>query len=247
MSIAVISDVHGVLPALEAVLSQPEVAAADLIVSCGDVAAGPQPIEVLDRLAALGDRVRYVSGNADREIIDWYPGTTADYPDEVTPWAASVIGEHRRAWMASWPHDLTLEVDGLGEVYFCHGTPRRDDEVVVVDSRPQYWRDIQQDLPATVSTMVVGNTHMPFARLAGNRMVVNPGSVGMPYGPPGAYWALLGPGVTLRRTALDADTVCAQVTAASHFPGAQRFTHEYLRGRYGDFDALEVFAPRDGR
>ncbi|GLZ78812.1 phosphoesterase [Actinorhabdospora filicis] len=246
MSIAVISDVHGVAPALEAVLSQPEVATAEVIVCCGDVAAGPQPTQVLDRLAALGDRVRYVSGNADREMADWHPGTTAAYPDEVTPWAASVISAEHRAWMASWPHDLTLTVDGLGEVYFCHATPRRDDEVIVVDSRPDLWTQIQRQLPATVSTMVIGNTHMPFARLAGNRMIVNPGSVGMPYGPPGAYWALLGPGIQLRRTPLDADTVCAQV-ATSPFPGATRFAEEYLRGAYSDFDALAVFGPRDGR
>lgn len=247
MSIAVISDVHGVLPALEAVLAEPEVASAELIVCCGDVAAGPQPVEVLDRLAGLGDRVRYVSGNADREMVTWFPGTAQEYPDEVTPWAASVIGEERRAWMASWPAGLTLFVEGLGEVFFCHGTPRRDDEVVVVDSRPAYWREIQAGLGEGVSTMVVGNTHMPFARLAGNRMVVNPGAVGMPYGPPGAYWALLGPGVALRRSDLDADVVCAQVIASSSYPGVEAFTDDYLRGRYGDFDALEVFAPRDGR
>ena len=51
--VAVLSDIHGVLPALEAVLAEPDVAAADLIVLTGDLAAGPQPVEVLDRLAAL--------------------------------------------------------------------------------------------------------------------------------------------------------------------------------------------------
>ncbi|MEU7865037.1 metallophosphoesterase, partial [Nonomuraea sp. NPDC049141] len=67
--VAVLSDIHGALPALEAVLAEPDVAAADLIVLTGDIAAGPQPVEVLDVLAGLGDRARWVRGNADRELV----------------------------------------------------------------------------------------------------------------------------------------------------------------------------------
>lgn len=247
MPIAVLADVHGVLPALDAVLAEPDVAAADHIVVCGDVAAGPQPAAVLDRLAALGERVAYIRGNADRELADWFPGTTTEFPDEVSPWAAAQLSDAQRAWMRSWPATLTLPVDGLGEVVFCHATPRDDTEMLLVDSRPARFTEVFADLPDTVSTVVCGHTHMPFVRLAGNRTVVNPGAVGMPYGPPGAYWALLGPGVSLRRTPLDADDVCAQVRASSGFADVERWTDEYLRGRYGDFDALEVFAPLDGR
>ena len=64
-SVAVLSDVHGVLPVLDAVLAEPDVAAADLIVVTGDHASGPQPVEVLDRLVGLGDRCVLVRGNAD--------------------------------------------------------------------------------------------------------------------------------------------------------------------------------------
>lgn len=233
MTIAVLADVHGVLPALDAVLAEPDVTAADHIVVCGDVAAGPQPTAVLDRLAALGERV---VGGTDRE-----------FPDEVSPWAAARLSDGQREWMRSWPATLTLPVDGLGEVLFCHATPRDDTETILVDSRPARFAEVFADLPATVTTVVCGHTHMPFVRLAGNRTVVNPGAVGMPYGPPGAYWALLGPGVSLRRTPLDADAVCAQVQAGSGFAGVARWTDEYLRGRYSDLDALEVFAPLDGR
>ena len=61
-SVAVLSDTHGVLPAVDAVLAEPAVAAADRIVVTGDIAAGPQPIAVLDRLLELGDRVTLVRG-----------------------------------------------------------------------------------------------------------------------------------------------------------------------------------------
>jgi len=67
--VAVLSDVHGVLPVLQAVLAEPEVAAADLVVVTGDHASGPEPAAVLDRLLALGERVLLVRGNADRELV----------------------------------------------------------------------------------------------------------------------------------------------------------------------------------
>lgn len=67
--VVVLSDVHGVLPVLDAVLAEPEVAAADLVVVTGDHAAGPQPVEVLDRLLALGNRALLVRGNADRDLV----------------------------------------------------------------------------------------------------------------------------------------------------------------------------------
>ncbi|WP_240759917.1 metallophosphoesterase family protein, partial [Phytoactinopolyspora endophytica] len=69
MSVAVLSDIHGALPALEAVLAEPDVAAAECIVVTGDIAAGPLPVETLDLLVSLGNRVVWVRGNADRELV----------------------------------------------------------------------------------------------------------------------------------------------------------------------------------
>ena len=69
-SVAVLSDVHGALPVLEAVLAEPDVASADLVVVCGDHAAGPMPVETLDALVALGERAVLVRGNADRELVE---------------------------------------------------------------------------------------------------------------------------------------------------------------------------------
>ena len=76
-TVAVLSDVHGVLPALEAVLAEPPVAAADVVVVTGDHTWGPQPAEVLDRLVALGDRAVLVRANADRELLQMSRASTS--------------------------------------------------------------------------------------------------------------------------------------------------------------------------
>ncbi|MCX4389038.1 metallophosphatase family protein [Micromonospora peucetia] len=243
--VAVLSDIHGALPALEAVLAEPDVAAADLIVLTGDIAAGPQPVEVLDVLAGLGDRACWVRGNADRELVEARAGRPSRI--DVSNWAAEQLRDDQVARLAALPLTVTMEIGGLGPVLFCHATPRDDEEVVLVDSRMERWTEVLADVPAEVGTVVCGHTHMPFTRLADRRLIVNPGSIGMPYGGPGAFWALLGPGVHLRRTPFDVDAACARVAAESGFPDAAAWADEYLRSQHSDADALAVFAPRDGR
>jgi predicted phosphodiesterase len=152
------------------------------------------------------------------------------------------------ALLAGQPHPVVLEVDGFGPVAFCHGTPRDDDEVVLVDTRRERWAEVFADLPDEVRTVVCGHTHMPFTRLAGRRLVVNPGSVGMPYGRAGGHWALLRDGgVSLRRTEIDVDAAAAAVVAASAYPDRANWADEYIRAQSSDADAIAAFGPRDGR
>ena len=94
-SAAVLSDVHGVLPALEAALAVPAVRDAERVVVTGDHAAGPQPVAVLDRLLALGDRVVLVRGNADRELVSLVDGQDVAVPDPIAPWAAAELATRR--------------------------------------------------------------------------------------------------------------------------------------------------------
>ncbi|MDP9027870.1 MAG: metallophosphatase family protein [Actinomycetota bacterium] len=242
--VAVLSDIHGVLPALDAVLAEPAVRTADLIVVTGDHASGPQPTAVLDRLLELGDRARLVRGNADRELVALRRGEELEIPDDVTPWAAAELSGAHLELLAGLPHPLSLEVDGFGEVLFCHGTPRDDAEVVLVDSRMSRWREAFADVPDTVRTVVCGHTHMPFVRTVDRRLVVNPGSVGMPYGQPGAHWAMLrGGAVELHRTLVDVDAAIAAITRDSSFPGSTQWCDDYLRKPPSDAEALAAFAP----
>ena len=244
--VAVLSDIHGALPALEAVLAEPDVRAADAVVLTGDLAAGPLPVETLDLLESLGDRAVWVRGNADREMVRIVAGA-ADVPYPESVWAAGQLRAEQVARLAALPLSVTREVAGLGRVLFCHATPRDDEEVVLVDSRLERWADVFSTLSETVSTVVCGHTHMPFVRLVDRRLVVNPGSVGMPYGAGGAHWALLGGGVSLRRTAYDAEAACARIVAESTYPGAAAWADEYVRHQHSDAEAVTAFGPRDGR
>ncbi|MFJ9159966.1 metallophosphoesterase family protein [Streptomyces griseoviridis] len=216
--VAVLSDIHGVLPALEAVLAEPDVSDADRIVLTGDITAGPQPAQVLDLLTSLGDRVSWISGNADRELLEYRRGHRGTIPDPIAPWAAEQLRDDHLDLLDSLPRSLSLSVDGLGKVLFCHATPRDDEEVVLVDSRLDRWREVFEGLDADLRTVVCGHTHMPFVRLAHGRLVINPGSIGMPYGRTGAHWALLGPGVELRTTHFNLHAAATRLRQDSSYP-----------------------------
>jgi predicted phosphodiesterase len=235
-----------VLPVLEAVLAEPDVRAADHVVVTGDLVSGPMPSETLDALTALGERVVLVRGNADREVVGVARGEACEHPESV--FAAAALRADQVELLDALPHPLLASVAGFGDVVFCHGSPRDDDEVVLVDTRLERWAEAFADLPDSVRTVCCGHTHMPFARLVDRRLVVNPGSIGMPYGRVGGAWALLRDGqVSLRHTEVDVDAVCARVVAESAYPDARAWADEYVRGEHSDAVALTVFAPRDGR
>lgn len=245
-SVAVLSDVHGVLPVLDAVLAEPDVAAAELLVVTGDHAAGPLPVEVLDRLVGLGQRALLVRGNADRELVGLAQGGNSEHPE--SRWAAAQLRTDQLRLLDGLPHPVRVEVDGFGPVVFCHGTPRDDEEVVLVDTRLERWAEAFAGLAPDERTVVCGHTHMPFLRLVDRRLVVNPGSIGMPYGRPGGSWALLRGGqVELRHTDVDVDAAVADVVRRSTYPDRRAWAEEYLRAANSDADALRAFAHRDGR
>jgi predicted phosphodiesterase len=237
--VAVLSDIHGVLPALEAVLAEPEVRAADRIVLTGDLAAGPMPVPTLDLLASLGERAVWVRGNGDRALVE-------GHPDPGATWAAAQLRPDQKDRLAALPLTVTLDVAGLGPTLFCHATPRHDEEYVLVDTPMARWQEALSTVDGSITTVVCGHTHMPFVRLVDRRLVVNPGSVGMPYGSVGAHWALLGPGtgVALRRTAYDIEAACARIAAGSGYPDAAGWADVYLHARASDAEALAAFHAR---
>jgi diadenosine tetraphosphatase ApaH/serine/threonine PP2A family protein phosphatase len=196
MTVAAIYDVHGNLPALDAVLAEVE---ADTIVFGGDLVWGPWPAETLRRARALGDRALFLRGNWERGVVERV--------DESAAWVADRLTAEERELLASWPLTLTVHVDGLGETLFCHATPRSDEELVSHASSEARWRDVLADV--TQRTVICGHTHIQFDHVAAGVRVVNPGSVGNPTGAAAAYWASLGPDVALRRTAYDAAATSA--------------------------------------
>jgi predicted phosphodiesterase len=200
LRVATLYDVHGHLAALEAVLAEvPDDAA---IVVGGDVAAGPFPSESLERLRELGDRVRWLRGNADRELT---PGESGLAPAEVLDWVRDRLSAEQIAFLHGLPPTLELEVEGLGRVLFCHATPLND--VDVFTERTPEERVAPQFAHLGVDLVVCGHTHMQFVRPIADVTVVNSGSVGMSYDDvPGAYWLLLGPGIESRYTEFTPDT-----------------------------------------
>jgi predicted phosphodiesterase len=251
MRVAVLADIHGNLPALEAVLADIDRLdsqhahgrAVDAIVLNGDIADGPLPLATLDRLAALGDRAVWVSGNGERHLVEVAEGRfrpTGDPHDDILLWAGAQLRPDDRRRLAALPATVTLEIDGLGPVAFHHATARQDDEMLLVDSPIGHYRSALDAVPEQV--VVLGHTHMPFDRLADRRRVINTGAVGMPYGHAGASWALLGPDVVLRRTEYDTRHA-AEVLRSSDMPGLTEFIAECLVHQPSDAEALASFTP----
>ena len=242
MRIAAIYDIHGNLPDLEAVLQEIEQARVDQIVVGGDVVAGPMPRETLERLLSLDIPVRFIKGNADREIVAQMAGEDAGaVPDEVLEiirWVAGQLTPEQGQLLAHWPLTYQTEVDGIGQVLFCHATPRNDTDVftrLTPEARLlPIFAGVQADL------VVCGHTHMQFDRMVGRVRVVNAGSVGMPYGEPGACWLELGPGIELRRTRYDGVGAAASI-CATHYPQAEDFAAHNVLQVPSEAEALELF------
>jgi predicted phosphodiesterase len=201
--VAALYDVHGNLPALDAALA--EIDDDWLVVVGGDVAAGPWPAEAVERLRARGDRVRWLRGNADRELAAVPEPRPGGPPPEVIEWVRGRLSEEQLTFVTGLPERQVVEVEGLGAVLFCHATPRGDDDLLTRISPDERWAVAVEGVAEP--TVVVGHTHVQFDRRVGETRLVNAGSVGMPYEEePGAYWALLGPDVELRRTPYDAES-----------------------------------------
>ena len=184
--LAVLYDVHGNLPALEAVIADAEAAGADGWILGGDYALfGGWPAETVERLRSL-ERASWIRGNGERWTAD--PGAAPDNP--VVPGAVAAtreaLGEATVSDLASLPFSLPHD-----EILICHGSPLSD-----VDSFAPEDGDRDGELLDGVDArrVLFGHTHVPFARTsAGGVELFNPGSVGMPFdGDPRAAYALLG-------------------------------------------------------
>jgi hypothetical protein len=238
---------------LDVVLSEVRDADVDRIVVGGDVLPGPMPLETLERLFGLDVRVDFIHGNGELAVI---AQILAKHPDEVTYWgsasgepppeplreivrwtAKQLRAEHVRR-LEAWPKTLHLEIDRMGEVLFCHATPRSETEIF---TRLTPLEPLRQVFEGVDSRLVIcGHTHMQFDRVIDGIRVVNAGSVGMPFGRTGADWLVLGPEVELRHTAYDLAHAAALIRETA-YPQAADFASNYVLSAPSEAAMLEAF------
>ena len=238
MRVAALYDIHGNLPALEAVLRDVRDAGVDHIVVGGDVLPGPMPRESLAYLQALDLPVQFIRGNGDREVIA-PTGAVPEIYRESMEWNAGQLRPEDTRMLAAWPLTLRLSIDGIGDVLFCHATPRNDTEIFTRQTPDEPLLPIFGVLG--VALAVCGHTHMQFDRTIGAVRVVNAGSVGMPFGEPGAYWLLLGPGVELRRTSYDLAAAAKRIRATA-YPKADEFAERNVLQPPSEQEILAAFS-----
>jgi predicted phosphodiesterase len=255
MRVAALYDIHGNLPALEAVLQDIRQADVDRVVVGGDVVPGPMPRETLRRLLDLDLPVQFIHGNGELAMLAqmaateaspvtyWRTTSGASLPEpyrEVYRWTAQQLQPDYEPVLARWPKTLRLEIGGLGEVLFCHSTPRSETELFTRLTPEDRLVPLFEGL--RVSVVVCGHTHMQFDRMIGRTRVVNAGSIGEPFGEPGAFWALLGPDVQLRHTLYDLAQAAERIRA-TQYPQAQEFaTHSVLQPP-SEEKMLEAYTP----
>ena len=243
MRVAALYDIHGNLPALEAVLEDVRRAGVDHVVIGGDVVPGPMPRESLTRLLDLDLPVQFIHGNGDRVVRAQMAGTE---PSEVPErfrgtirWSAQQLHPEHEQLLASWPPTIRLDIPGLGEVLFCHATPRNDTEIFTRLTSQARLAPVFEGL--NVPLVVCGHTHMQFDRMVGTIRVVNAGSVGMPFEEPGAYWLVLGPTVQLRRTSYDFEKAAERIRGTA-YPQAEEFAVHNVLQPPSAAKTLEAFA-----
>jgi putative phosphoesterase len=178
--VAALYDIHGNLAALEAVLADlPD--DATIVVGGDVVAGGDEPSETLARLRGLGDRVRWVRGNADREL---FPGEGGLVPEPLVEQTRSRLGDDEIEFLHGLP-----PAQRIGDVLYCHASPRNDLDIFTERTPEDRLAPLFEGLD--VPTVVCGHTHTQFERTVAGVRVVNAGSVGIPYEEePGAYWLL---------------------------------------------------------
>jgi len=257
MDIAIISDIHGNYVALEATLEDIFERGIEYVVCLGDVAAtGPQPRECVQRMGDL--QIAFLSmpvvmGNTDAWLLDpqpFVPNSSKNHDDEFMRkvheadlWCVEQLTEADRALMRSFKPTISLELDESLRALFYHGSPRSYDETIVATTPDEQLDPMFADHYADHDAQILcgGHTHQPFVRRYHQALLMNPGSVGLPFerirnaeavrNPPWAEYALLRCeggwfDVVLRRVSIDVDAVVRAIHK-SGMPHAETWSADW--------------------
>jgi predicted phosphodiesterase len=241
MRIAALFDIHGNLPALEAVLADVRRAKADAIVVGGDLVPGPMPRDVLNALLECSLPLHFIHGNGESAALAEWRGRHSGVPEQFRDglrWSAGQLFPDHERFIEGWPTTLRLALD-MGDVLFCHATPRSDNEIFTVRTPESVLIPLFE--PLAVGLVACGHTHMQFDRQIGSTRVVNAGSVGMPFGHPGAFWLLLSETCEFRCTDYDHRDAAARIEATS-YPQATHFAKKFVLQCPSAAEMLAAFA-----
>lgn len=242
MLVAALYDIHGNLPALEAVLEDIRQLSVEQVVVGGDVILGPMQNGTLKCLLDLNLPVQFIRGNCEVAVLAEASGSDVgampEQAREIVRWSAKDLRPEYRHLLAGWPKTLRLTSPALGEILFCHGTPRNENEYFTRSTAEGSLVPIFAGLD--VSVVVCGHTHMQFDRMVGGIRVINAGSVGMPVGEPGAYWLLLGDSIELRHTPYVLAQAAERVRETS-YPQAKEFAENNIVKPPSEAQMLELF------
>jgi predicted phosphodiesterase len=212
--VAVLSDVHANAVALEAVLAELPEVEPDLVVFGGDLTWGSLPEQTLDLVRSIGTPALFVRGNGERALLE-----PSAEPTERERWLATRHSPEALAFLATFAERVSVDVERLGPVCFCHGSPRSDMEIVTPRTPAARIRAMTAEIEERV--IVTAHVHIQFDRRIADIRSINAGSVGLPYeGRPGAFWAVLGPDVEHRATDYPLE-VAAERYRASGDPRAE--------------------------
>lgn len=180
MKLLLLSDIQGNLCALDAVLAQPAAQGADVVLCLGDIASGPEPRKVLERLDGIG--ARCVLGNMD-EVIAAPPRTfgaddEAKRFGEIDRWCSSRLTEVQRKQLSFLPITLELDLPGPLRLLACHGSAQSNEAVISATTPVDEVRAALGE--AHVDILLVGHLHEPLLRRVDDLLIVHPGSVGWP-------------------------------------------------------------------
>lgn len=243
MRVAAIYDIHANLPALEAVLEDIRSAAVDCVLIGGDALPGPMPRETLACLRDLQIPSQYIYGNGEIAVLEQMagkvPAAVAEPYRPIIRWTAEQLDSEGERFLSSWPKTVRIQIPGLGEALFCHATPRNENEIFTRLTPAAHLLPIFDNLHA--SLVVCGHTHMQFDRMIGGTRVINAGSVGMPFGQPGADWLCLGPGIELRHTSYDLGKAADRIRQ-TEYPQAQDFAARNILQPPCEAEMLAAFA-----